>query len=61
MPNIDRTPAYEVFNPNINFLTFERQIEEGVNDWCADGKDGHPYFGETKTAAEAIRAQYEPA
>lgn len=50
--------AYEVRNPSFNDMNLEQQIEAGINDWCAEGKSGHPYFGRTKSEAEAIRAQY---
>jgi len=50
--------AYEVLNPSFNDLNIEQQIEHGINDWCAEGKSGHPYFGRTKAEAEAIRAQF---
>ncbi len=53
------TQAYEVLNPSFGDLNIEQQIEYGINDWCAEGKDGHPYFGRTKAEAESIRAQYE--
>lgn len=52
-------PAYEIHNPSFNDMTLEQQIEVGVNDWCAEGVSGHPYFGQTKAQAEAIRASYE--
>jgi hypothetical protein len=50
--------AYEVLNPSFNDLNIEQQIEHGINDWCAEGKSGHPYFGRTKAEAEAIRSQF---
>jgi hypothetical protein len=53
------TPAYEVANPSFRDMTLDQQIEVGINDWCAEGRDGHPFFGRTKTEAETIRAQYE--
>ena len=55
------TAAYEILNPSFNDMNIEQQIEAGINDWCAEGKDGHPYFGRTKQEAESIRAQYEAA
>jgi hypothetical protein len=51
--------AYEVRNPSFSDMNLEQQIEVGINDWCADGINGHPYFGQTKEQAEAIRASYE--
>jgi hypothetical protein len=51
--------AYEVCSPSFSDLNIERQIEYGINDWCAEGKSGHQYFGQTKEQAEAIRAQYQ--
>lgn len=51
--------TYEVHNPSFNDMTLEQQIERGVNDWCAEGRDGHPYFGRTRAEAEAIRATFE--
>lgn len=52
-------PAYEVCNPSFDDLNIEQQIEYGINDWCAEGRDGHPYYGQTKAQAESIRASYE--
>jgi hypothetical protein len=54
MPN-----AYEVHNPSFNDLTLEQQIEYGICDWCAEGKNGHPYFGRTKEDAEKNRENFE--
>ena len=51
--------AYEIHNPSFNDMTLEQQIEAGVNDWQADGRTGHPYFGTSRQQAEQIRAQYE--
>lgn len=51
--------AYEIHNPSFNDMTLPQQIDAGINDWCAEGKSGHPYFGQTREQAEAIRAQYE--
>lgn len=52
-------PAYEVRNPSFSDMNLETQIEAGINDWCAEGASGHPYFGETKVKAEANRAVYQ--
>ena len=52
-------PAYEVRNPSFSDMHLQSQIEAGINDWCAEGRDGHPYFGQTKAQAESIRAMYE--
>lgn len=51
--------AYEVHNPSFNDMSLEQQIEVGANDWCAEGKDGHPYYGTTKAQAESVREQFE--
>jgi hypothetical protein len=51
--------AYEVRNPSFTDMSLEQQIDVGINDWCAEGRNGHPYFGQTKEQAEAIRASYE--
>lgn len=51
-------PAYEVHNPSFNDMTLRQQIEHGINDWCAEGRDGHPFFGRSKAEAEQIRAVY---
>lgn len=51
--------AYEVLCPSFSDMNIEQQIEAGCNDWQADGKSGHPYFGRTAAEAEAIRASYE--
>lgn len=53
--------AYEVRNPSFSDMTLDQQIEAGINDWCAEGASGHPYFGQSKAEAEAIRAQYGAA
>lgn len=50
--------AYEIHNPSFNDLNLEAQIEHGINDWAAEGKSGHIYFGQTKEEAESIRATY---
>lgn len=50
--------AYEVCNPSFNDMNLDQQIEAGINDWCAEGRSGHQYFGTSKEQAEAIRAQY---
>ena len=50
--------AYEVHNPSFSDIALDQQIEYGINDWCAEGKSGHPYFGRTKAEAEAIREQF---
>ena len=50
---------YEVHNPSFNCMTLESQIQVGVNDWCAEGANGHPYFGRTESEAESIRASHE--
>jgi hypothetical protein len=49
-------PAFECHNPSFNDMNLGQQIEAGCNDWCAEGPDNHPYFGETKAKAEANRA-----
>ncbi len=51
--------AYEVHNPSFSDLNLESQIEHGINDWCAEGKSGHQYFGRSKEQAEFIRFQYK--
>ena len=53
--------AYEVLSPSFNDMNIEQQIEAGINDWCAEGRDGHPYYGRTKSEAESIRSMYEAA
>lgn len=50
--------AFEVQNPSFSDMTLNQQIAAGVNDWCAERADGHPFFGETKAKAEAARAAY---
>ena len=50
--------AYEVHNPSFNDINLEAQIVFGINDWCAEGKDGHPFFGRTKSEAEQIRKDF---
>lgn len=57
---LPHVPAYEVHNPSFNDMHLQDQIQHGINDWCAEGRNSHPYFGRTKAEAEAIRAQYEP-
>lgn len=55
-----KTPAYEILNPSFADMNIEQQIEAGINDWCAEGENGHPYYGRTQAEAEQIRAAYEP-
>lgn len=50
---------YEVRNPSFSDLNLEKQIEYGICDWCAEGADGHQYFGRTPEQAIAIRAAFE--
>lgn len=50
--------AYEIHNPSFNDINLLDQIEYGINDWVAEGKSGHLYFGKTKEEAEAIREQF---
>jgi hypothetical protein len=50
--------AYEILNPSVPELNLEQQIQYGLNDWCAEDADGHPYYGETAAQAEALRAAY---
>lgn len=50
--------AYEIHNPSFPDMSLEQQIEHGINDWCAEGNSGHPYFGRTQAEAEALRAQF---
>lgn len=54
-----RSHAYEVHNPSFGDMALPQQIEAGINDWCAEGATGHPYFGRTAAEAETIRAQYQ--
>lgn len=51
-------PAYEVHNPSFNDISLDRQIQHGINDWCAEGADGHPFFGRTKAEAEQARQDH---
>lgn len=55
---MSKQPAYEVRNPSFSDLNLQKQIEFGINDWCAEGESGHPYFGQTKDEAERIRASF---
>jgi hypothetical protein len=57
MQNVE--PAYEIHNPSFNDMTLDQQIEAGVNEWCAEGASGHPYFGRTKEEAEKARARFQ--
>lgn len=57
---ITKNPAYEIVCPSFNDMNIDQQIEAGINDWCAEGASGHPYFGRTKAEAERSRAGYEP-
>ena len=50
--------AYECHNPSFNDLSLDQQIEYGINDWCAEGKSGHLYYGRTREQAESIRDSY---
>jgi tryptophanyl-tRNA synthetase len=44
--------VYEIPNTFTNDLTLDEQIALGINDWQAECKNGHVYFGKTK--AEAV-------
>lgn len=55
----ETTTAYEVLSQSFKDLNLEQQIKFGICNWCAEGKDGRPYFGRTQQEAEAIRFQYE--
>lgn len=59
MANAKQTAAYEVRNPSFGDMNLEQQINAGINDWIAEGKSGHPFFGQSKAEAESIRATYE--
>ena len=50
--------SYEVRNPSFSDMNLERQIEHGINDWCAEGVSGHQYFGQSKAESESIRASF---
>jgi hypothetical protein len=56
---MNKSPAYEIFNPLYPEMSLAVQISNGVNDWVAEGKNRHEYVGETKAKAEANRAMYE--
>lgn len=58
MNTANLAPAYEVLNPSFNDMTLPQQIEVGCNDWCAEGRSGHPYYGTSAEQAESIRAQH---
>ena len=49
---------YEVSNPDLQDMSLEEQIEAKVNDWCVDGKSGHPYYGHTPAKALSNAAQF---
>lgn len=55
---INMRAAYEVLNPTFNNVNLERQIELGVNDWCAEDDTGHEFFGRTRDEAEIARAMF---
>lgn len=59
MNEASKSATYEVLNPSFRDMNIEQQIDAGINDWCAEGKNGHPYLGQTRADAERIRAQYE--
>ena len=52
------TKAFEIHNPSFNDIPLDKQIEYGINDWCVNGEDGHPYFGRTNHEAEIAYRQY---
>lgn len=56
--NTTARAAYEVRNPSFSDMNLEQQVEAGINDWCAEGPDGHPFYGQSKVEAERIRAAY---
>lgn len=51
--------AYEVHNPSFPDINLHQQIDLSINDWAAEGKNGHLYFGQTKEQAEHARALHE--
>lgn len=51
--------AYEISNPSFPDLSLVQQIEYGINDWCVEGKSGHPYFGRTAIEAMQIAASFD--
>jgi hypothetical protein len=55
------TQAYEIECPSFRDMSLDEQIAAGINDWCAEGKSGRPYFGRTKAEAEALRSAYGDA
>jgi hypothetical protein len=50
--------AYEVRNPSFSDMNIEQQIDAGINDWCAEDRAGHEFFGRTKGEAEEARCIY---
>lgn len=59
MTQAKHTPAYEIRNPSFSDMSLEQQVDAGINDWVAEGKSGHPFFGQSRSEAENIRRQYE--
>lgn len=51
--------AYEYLCPSFSDMNIEQQIEFGICDWCAEGINGHLYFGQSKIEAESIRESFE--
>jgi hypothetical protein len=45
------TDLYETTSQSFKDIPLDKQIERGINDWCAENADGHQFFG--RTAEEA--------
>ena len=50
--------AFEIRNPSFSDLNLEQQIKFGINDWCVERRDGHQFFGRTKSEAESVARMY---
>ena len=45
--------VYEIPNTFTPDFSLDKQIELGINDWCAEDDKGHVSFGHTKEEAIA--------
>lgn len=52
--------CYEIPNTFTNDWSLDKQIEEGVNDWCCEDSEGRKAFGRTEAEARANYAAAVP-
>lgn len=58
MTNSKASTTHEVHNPSFNDMTLDEQIDQGVNDWMCLDRAGRQFIGQSRKAAEKMRADY---